>query len=226
MAPSAAAPSAAAQTTAVVVKDFTLDPLDVAVAGTVSLAVTNAGPTVHNVAIRDDAGKVFGTTADLKTGESETLTVEIPAGSYILFCSLPGHESLGIKGTLTVSEWPLPRSVAPSPPTALPPLPRDPARAGSLDSIRPRPAPDSDPHPTPPNARHGSVRRGPGEPRRSARARSASGYATSFTTPHIARLGPLLGRGSAVRRRPMLPVRAFGGELPSVPRDTPQAANI
>jgi len=88
----------------VVVKDFTLDPLDVAVAGTVSLAVTNAGPTVHNVAIRDDAGKVLGTTADLKTGEAETLTVEIPAGSYILFCSLPGHESLGIKGTLTVSE--------------------------------------------------------------------------------------------------------------------------
>ena len=87
-----------------VVKDFTLDPLDVAVAGTVSLAVTNAGPTVHNVAIRDDAGKLLGTTADLKSGASETLTVEIPAGSYILFCTLPGHESLGIKGTLTVSE--------------------------------------------------------------------------------------------------------------------------
>ena len=87
-----------------VVKDFTLDPLDVAVAGPVSLAVTNAGPTVHNVAIRDNAGAVLGTTTDLKSGASETLTVEIPAGSYILFCSLPGHESLGIKGTLTVSE--------------------------------------------------------------------------------------------------------------------------
>lgn len=103
-APASAAPSAATQATAVVVKDFTLDPLDVAVAGTVSLAVTNDGPTVHNVAIRDDAGAVLGTTADLKEGESETLTVEIPAGSYILFCTLPGHESLGIKGTLTVSE--------------------------------------------------------------------------------------------------------------------------
>ena len=102
--PASAAPSAATQATAVIVKDFTLDPLDVAVAGTVSLAVTNAGPTVHNVAIRDDAGAVLGTTADLKSGASETLTVEIPAGSYILFCTLPGHESLGIKGTLTVSE--------------------------------------------------------------------------------------------------------------------------
>lgn len=101
-APASVAPSAATQATAVIVKDFTLDPLDVAVAGTVSLAVTNAGPTVHNVAIRDDAGAVLGTTADLKEGEAETLTVEIPTGSYILFCTLPGHESLGIKGTLTV----------------------------------------------------------------------------------------------------------------------------
>jgi len=98
------APSSAGDGTAVIVKDFTLDPLDVAVAGNVSLAVTNDGPTVHNVAIRDDAGDVLGTTSDLKAGASETLTVEIPAGSYILFCSLPGHESLGIKGTLTVSE--------------------------------------------------------------------------------------------------------------------------
>ena len=102
--PASAAPSAATQATAVIVKDFTLDPLDVAVAGTVSLAVTNAGPTVHNVAIRDDAGSVLGTTADLREGEAETLTVDLPAGTYVLFCSLPGHESLGIKGTLTVTE--------------------------------------------------------------------------------------------------------------------------
>ena len=73
-------------------------------AGPVSLDVTNTGPTVHNVAIRDDAGAALGTTADLREGESETLVVDLPAGSYILFCSLPGHESLGIKGTLTVTE--------------------------------------------------------------------------------------------------------------------------
>ena len=96
------APSAAVEGTALIVKDFTLDPLTVMTAGTVALAVTNAGPTVHNVAIRDDAGTLLGTTADLREGESETLTVDLAAGSYILFCSLPGHESLGIKGTLTV----------------------------------------------------------------------------------------------------------------------------
>jgi plastocyanin len=104
---SSATPSAApaaADSTEVIVKDFTLDPLDVTVSGgTVSLAVTNQGPTVHNVAIRDAAGDLLGTTRDLRTGESEVITPDIAAGSYVLFCSLPGHESLGIKGTLEVS---------------------------------------------------------------------------------------------------------------------------
>ncbi|HET7702746.1 MAG TPA: cupredoxin domain-containing protein [Candidatus Limnocylindrales bacterium] len=103
-APSApsASPSTATAGAAITVKDFTLDPTDVRVQGAVSLAVTNAGPTVHNVAIRDAAGAVVGTTKDLKTGESETITPALAAGTYTLFCSLAGHESLGIKGTLTV----------------------------------------------------------------------------------------------------------------------------
>ena len=105
-APTDAAPSASAATdsTVVIVRDFTLDPIDVTEQGEVSLAVTNEGPTVHNIAIRDGSEAVVGTTANLLTGESETLTVDIPAGTYTLFCSLPGHESLGIKGTLTVTE--------------------------------------------------------------------------------------------------------------------------
>lgn len=99
----APASSASAEGTAVTVKDFKIDPVDIkASAGTVTLAVSNAGPTVHNVAIRDASGKVLATTKDLKAGESETITAELAAGSYTTFCSLPGHESLGTKGTLVV----------------------------------------------------------------------------------------------------------------------------
>lgn len=104
-APSAApsqAPSQALDGTPLIVKDFTLEPLTVVSEGSVALAVTNEGPTLHNVAIRDDAGTLLGTTADLREGESEVLRVDLAAGEYILFCSLAGHESLGIKGTLTV----------------------------------------------------------------------------------------------------------------------------
>ena len=99
-----ASATSAAAATSVHVRDFTLDPKDVSVQGSVSLAVTNDGPTIHNVSIRDASGKVVGATQDLKPGQSENLTVDIPAGTYILFCSLPGHESLGVKGSLTVTK--------------------------------------------------------------------------------------------------------------------------
>jgi len=104
---SAGAPASAAaatNATPITVKDFTLDPKDVTVKGVVSLAVTNAGPTIHNISIRDASGTVVAATKDLGSGQSEVLSVDIPAGSYVLFCSLPGHESLGIKGTLTVTK--------------------------------------------------------------------------------------------------------------------------
>ena len=107
-APSAAASAGSASTapsnaTAVIVKDFKIEPVDIKVQGkTVSLAVTNQGPTIHNVTIRDASGTVIVATKDLKPGESETISATLAPGSYILFCSLPGHESLGTKGTLEV----------------------------------------------------------------------------------------------------------------------------
>ena len=98
-----AASGAPASSTPITVRDFTFDTPDVSVTGTVVLAVTNAGPTIHDLTIRDAGGKVLGETADLKPNTSETLTVDLPAGSYTIFCAVPGHESLGIKGTLTVT---------------------------------------------------------------------------------------------------------------------------
>ena len=106
-APAASTPAgsaAATDATPITVRDFKFDTPDVAVTGDVALAVTNAGPTIHDLTIRDAAGTVLGETEDLKAGASETLTIDLPAGTYVIFCSLPGHESLGIKGTLTVTK--------------------------------------------------------------------------------------------------------------------------
>jgi plastocyanin len=99
-----AAPPAGA-VTAVRVRDFAIEPADLHVSGlTFTLAVTNDGPTIHNVTIRDSAGKVLAATRDLKAGETQMLPVTVPsAGTYVTFCSLPGHESLGTKGTLSVA---------------------------------------------------------------------------------------------------------------------------
>jgi plastocyanin len=97
-------PSAAIDAQPVAVKDFTIEPLELTSGPDVALAVTNQGPTPHNLTIRDDAGEVLGATPDLSAGDAETLSVELAPGSYVMFCSLAGHESLGMRGTLTVEE--------------------------------------------------------------------------------------------------------------------------
>ena len=64
-----------------------------------SLAVSNDGTQVHNLTIEGD-----GATADLASGESEDLTVDVPAGEYVVYCSIPGHREAGMEATLTVAE--------------------------------------------------------------------------------------------------------------------------
>ncbi|MCV0402412.1 MAG: cupredoxin domain-containing protein [Chloroflexi bacterium] len=94
----------AADAIEVSVLDFMLDPSDIEVAGpTVTFDVTNDGPTPHNFTVRDDAGEVLMATEDLSVDGTETISGELEPGTYTVFCSLPGHESLGMSGTLTVT---------------------------------------------------------------------------------------------------------------------------
>ncbi|MDQ6682313.1 MAG: cupredoxin domain-containing protein [Chloroflexota bacterium] len=89
---------------AVRVLDFKIVPAVLTAPGpTITLRVTNDGPTIHNVTVRDSSGKVLMHTRDLRAGESETISATLSPGRYVTYCSLPGHESLGTKGTLTVS---------------------------------------------------------------------------------------------------------------------------
>lgn len=100
----AATQSSAAQVVVIHVADFMLDQPDLEILGpTITFEVINDGPTPHNVAVRDEAGAVLMTTRDLSVGESQTISAQLAPGDYITFCSLPGHESLGVKGTLRVT---------------------------------------------------------------------------------------------------------------------------
>lgn len=93
-----------AETLSVTVMDFMLEPEALEATGpTVTFEATNDGPTPHNFTIRDADGKVVAATADLSAGESETISAELAPGEYTIFCSLAGHESLGMSGALTVS---------------------------------------------------------------------------------------------------------------------------
>jgi uncharacterized cupredoxin-like copper-binding protein len=70
-------------------------------AGKVIVDFTNTSPLDHNVTIESSSGKVLGATPTF-TGGSKELELELPAGTYKFFCSVPGHRMAGMEGTLTV----------------------------------------------------------------------------------------------------------------------------
>jgi uncharacterized cupredoxin-like copper-binding protein len=65
-----------------------------------TLALMNAGVLEHDFTVDDPKLKIPTVPAG-RTGKAE-LTVEKP-GSYEFYCSVPGHKSAGMTGTLTVS---------------------------------------------------------------------------------------------------------------------------
>jgi plastocyanin len=74
-------------------------------AGTIVFYLVNDGNnTSHDLAIRDSTGKTIGKSELVSAGDSVVFTVDnIAAGTYTIFCDQPGHESSGMKGTLTVT---------------------------------------------------------------------------------------------------------------------------
>jgi plastocyanin len=69
-------------------------------AGQVTITMTNPSPVGHNVALRgngvDEQGEV------VQGDKKSTIQATVEAGQYEFYCSVPGHEQSGMKGTLTV----------------------------------------------------------------------------------------------------------------------------
>jgi len=70
-------------------------------AGKVSIDFTNMSPLGHNVTIESSSKAVVGATPTFQGG-SKTLSLNLKAGTYKFFCSVPGHRQAGMEGTLTV----------------------------------------------------------------------------------------------------------------------------
>jgi plastocyanin len=70
-------------------------------AGKVSIDFTNMSPLGHNMTIESSAGKIVGATPTFQGG-TKLLTLDLKAGTYKFFCSVPGHRMAGMEGTLTV----------------------------------------------------------------------------------------------------------------------------
>lgn len=99
--PAVSAPASSAATVKLV--DFSLSPSSVSVPAGASIQVVNAGQSTHNLWIRDASGKTLARTPELKPGATAMLSVPANAGSYTIYCQEPGHESLGMRGTLSVT---------------------------------------------------------------------------------------------------------------------------
>jgi uncharacterized cupredoxin-like copper-binding protein len=101
--------------------DYVIKPNASTVAhGKIKLAITNAGPTDHELLIfktdlpddklplsadqqqvnEDAVPKVFDTETDLPAGSHRQVSVTLPPGRYVLVCNLPGHYLDGMHTTI------------------------------------------------------------------------------------------------------------------------------
>jgi plastocyanin len=70
--------------------------------GKVTIEFMNASPEGHNVTVEASGGGApLGATPTF-SGGSKSLTLNLKAGTYAFFCSVPGHRQGGMQGTLTV----------------------------------------------------------------------------------------------------------------------------
>ena len=88
-----------AKTVAVQEKEFKILPATLTVAhGAIAFTVKNVGKIPHDLAIQGGSK-----TPLINAGQSATLTVTLKAGSYTLYCSVPGHRAAGMVAKLTVT---------------------------------------------------------------------------------------------------------------------------
>lgn len=111
----AAAPSGPASELTVEASEFVFDPADVAIAADTDVPVTldNAGAVEHNWTVLE-SGTTISAEEEYEEamavveimagpGASEEDSVNLAAGSYQVICTVPGHFTAGMEGTVEVT---------------------------------------------------------------------------------------------------------------------------
>jgi plastocyanin len=68
--------------------------------GSLALTMANKANVQHNISLQGGGVNKQGPTVG--QGGSSKLTVSVKPGKYTFYCSVPGHEAGGMKGTLVV----------------------------------------------------------------------------------------------------------------------------
>ena len=108
--------SASTKTITVTEREYHITVSGKGAVGSVKFVVKNTGKLTHALEIAGPGVKGKKTPL-IKPGKSATLTVTLKAGSYTLWCPVPGHAALGMKTALTVagaSGGAAPTNVAPT----------------------------------------------------------------------------------------------------------------
>lgn len=70
-------------------------------AGVVTIVMKNLSILPHDVAIKGHGVKAKGKL--VSKGGTSTVTAKLKAGTYEFYCTVPGHEAAGMKGTLKIT---------------------------------------------------------------------------------------------------------------------------
>lgn len=87
--------------------DLAFKPNEVTIPADTDVTVTlkNSGALPHNFSITDHNNPNvpnLNISVDVQPGQSQTVTINAPAGDYYFFCNVEGHEAAGMFGTLHV----------------------------------------------------------------------------------------------------------------------------
>jgi nitrite reductase (NO-forming) len=99
------AAASATETSKLTLTEFAIEPQEARLPdGEQSLTVVNEGVAPHEVVVTPagQPDRALARIPQLSAGEQETLTLDLPSGTYDLGCYLPGHFEAGMKGTLVV----------------------------------------------------------------------------------------------------------------------------
>lgn len=81
-------------------REFAFDPKEISLEANraYALVLKDVGAIEHDFSIDQPAVKIAATPTQVGRGE-----LDLDAGSYAFYCSVPGHRQAGMEGTLTVS---------------------------------------------------------------------------------------------------------------------------
>jgi uncharacterized cupredoxin-like copper-binding protein len=93
-----------AGSTKVSMSEFKFTPSAIEVKSGTTLFLANDGSAPHDMVVTDASGAIKAKSSIVQPGNNTTLATDsLPAGSYQVYCDVPGHKDSGMTGRLTVS---------------------------------------------------------------------------------------------------------------------------